>query len=836
MAEDHLLGAAGRIADGEVVDWVSVTATLRTDEDRAIADELAVLAQIAASHRQLHQLLPAALDTPAHLMPDRARWGHLDLLNIVGRGSYGTVYRAWDTRLERLVALKLFHGAADPETVMQEGRMLARLRHENVVTVYGADVIDGVAGLWMELVHGDTIDRIVRKQGPMSPRDAAIVGVDIAKAIGAVHAAALLHCDIKAQNVVRENTGRVVLMDFGAGRLAPEAHDGDQLSDVAGTPRYMAPELFHSYSKATRGTDLYSFGVLLYYMVSGKFPVDGKTLGELRQAHTEGQMRPLPSVRPDVPPALAAIVARAIDPDPEQRPASADEMQAVLAPIATEPEPERRASPFEWWWLAIGASVAALAIALLSPLFRTPVTTLPAGQSIAVLPIRNLTGDPSKQYLADGLTEVLVAHLARLPGLEVASSATTVTLRGSTDDEKAMAEKLGVRLLLAGSVLQADDRIALSVQLTDPHTGRTIWGSTLERLPSTILSARSEIASLVAARLALSAPAVDTVTRQQPSAEAQDVYLRGLAELHSRLNANQARAVELFGRAVALEPAWADPLAYLAFAQQMTIEFGNPLNRSTAAAVVRANALKAMQLDPSLSMAHTALSAVQAYHDWDLPSAEASLRQAIAVDPQDGLARGRLAFLLAARGRLQEAITEAQTARDREPMVPERHGVLGMVHYYARDWPAALKDMERALVLNPQFAVAHLGKGLVVGASGQPDEAVASIQRALAIAENPGWVAALGVTCARAAMAPCTSGALQRLRELERQGAFVSIDQYAYIAGFRNEFDEAFRLLDEAVDRRMTNVMWLAVDPRADPLRNDPRFDRLVARMGFVSR
>ena len=151
-------------------------------------------------------------------MPDRARWGHLDLLNIVGRGSYGTVYRAWDTRLERLVALKLFHGVSDPDVVMQEGRMLARVRHEHVVTVYGADMIDGVAGLWMELVHGETLEQLVKARGPMNAVEAATLGADVAAALGAVHAAGLLHCDIKAQNVVQEAGGRVVLMDLGAGR------------------------------------------------------------------------------------------------------------------------------------------------------------------------------------------------------------------------------------------------------------------------------------------------------------------------------------------------------------------------------------------------------------------------------------------------------------------------------------------------------------------------------------------------------------------------------------------------------------------------------------------
>ena len=159
-----------------------------------------------------------------------------------------------------------------------------------------------------------------------------------------------------------------------------------------------------------------------------------------------------------------------------------------------------------------------------------------------------------------------------------------------------------------------------------------------------------------------------------------------------------------------------------------------------------------------------------------------------------------------------------------------------MVHYYAREWAAATADFDRALALTPQFAVAHLGKGLALGASGQHDEAIASIQRALAMAENPGWLAALGVTCARAGAAPCVSDALQRIRQLEARGAFVSIDNHAYIAGYRNQPDEAFRLLNEAVDRRMTNVLWLAVDPRADALRADPRFDRIITRMGLVQR
>jgi serine/threonine-protein kinase len=499
VADEPLLATAARIADGEVIDWGSITSGLPSEEERAVAEELALVAQIAAGHRQLHQLLPVAADTPANLMPDRARWGHLDLLNVVGRGSYGTVYRAWDTRLERLVALKLFHGAANPEVVMQEGRMLARMRHENVVTVYGADVCDGVAGIWMELVHGRTLESMVKAEGPMAAREAAAVGVDVARALGAVHAAGLVHCDVKAQNVVREAAGRVVLMDFGAGRPAPEYQDDDQVSDVAGTPRYMAPELFRAGTKPTRASDIYSFGVLLYFLLSGRYPVEGKTLGQLRRAHEAGEGRSVADAMRGLPAPLVDAVNKAIARDPQHRLESAD-LVAVLAPIAAASAAARRSPRVVPWWMA-AAGLAAVAIALMVLLGRPAWFSPPPPNSLAVMPIRNLTGDPSKQYLADGLTELLVAQLARVPGVDVASPATVATLRGSTDTNRALAGALGVRLLLAGSIVQVENRVRVNVTLDDPRAGRVVWATEQERAPESIVRAGEEIAKLVAARL-----------------------------------------------------------------------------------------------------------------------------------------------------------------------------------------------------------------------------------------------------------------------------------------------------------------------------------------------
>ncbi len=240
--------------------------------------------QIAVGHRQLHQLLPVAADTPPHLMPDRARWGHLDLLNVVGRGSYGMVYRAWDTRLERLVALKLFHGASNPDAVMQEGRMLARMRHENVVTVYGADVIDGVAGIWMELVHGQTLDYIVKAPARCRAREAARSAPTWRARSARCMPRACCTATSRRRTWCARASGRVVLMDLGAGRLAPEARDDGDRSPMSPARRATWRRSCSCRApSATKASDIYSFGVLIYYLLSGGFPVEGKTLGELRR-------------------------------------------------------------------------------------------------------------------------------------------------------------------------------------------------------------------------------------------------------------------------------------------------------------------------------------------------------------------------------------------------------------------------------------------------------------------------------------------------------------------------------------------------------------------------
>ncbi len=825
MAIDPLMDVAGAIADGETPDWTSVTSRLSSDDDRSVADQLAEVARIAAAHQQLHQLLPATGDAASFAWGERSRWGHLELLDIVGRGSYGTVYRAWDTRLERLVALKLFHRAPHPDAVMLEGRMLARVRHENVVTVYGADVIDDVAGIWMELVHGRTLDQVVKEDGALAARDAAKIGVDVAKALGAIHGAQLLHCDVKAQNVVRDDSGRVVLMDMGAGRVMPDPDD-DRLSDVTGTPRYMAPELFHSGGNATRASDVYSLGVLLYYLASGRFPVEGKSLVDLKQAHVEGRVTALTDARPGLPAAYLSTVTRSLDPFPAQRPASAAEIERLLTPVAAPPV--RLIAKWQTWVLAVVVGALALVVG------RDVLTPVAPVRSIAVLPIRNLTGDPSKAYFADGLTDVLISNLARIRALRVPSFEAVAPFRDKADRAGDVAKQLGAELLLAGSITQADTKFRMAVQLIDPATGTVKWGEELTREASGVMSAQAEVARLVADRLALTLGQDEqrSLLPRTIDPRAQDAYLRALTIRRSK-PLEPLEPARLFREATEIEPAFAQAWAELALVERQLAGSSANADRMGHSALARQMANRALQLDPRVVAAYTALGTIQFYDEWNFAAAEKTFRAALAIDPSDGMIRQRFSMLLAARGRLDEAIAVAQECVRVEPSLPIRHTSLGVVYYYARDFARANAEFRLALALRPGFPTAYFGLGWLAAVKGQYDEAIANVERGLAASDSIAWQIDLARIYAAAGRTDDKTRILAAVSDREKAGEKYGIDYLGYIAAAEGRLDEALDYLNRAVDERSANVLWMMVDPRVDSLRSDPRFDQLLKKTGL---
>lgn len=322
---DDLTRLAEAVSDGDPVDWGAAESNAG-EWERRIVRELRIVSEIAQLHRTHPTPLDVTTDLPVHNV-----WAHLTLREVIGRGAYGTVYRAWDPQLDREVALKLLSEAdhrADASVVVEEGRLLAKVRHRGVVTVFGAARADGHVGLWMELIEGRTLEEVLQQQGRFSAREAALIGVDVCEALAAVHSAGLLHRDIKAQNVMRDRSGRIVLMDFGSGRLR-ELRGDAPVADLAGTPLYMAPELFKG-ERASVQSDVYSVGVLLYRLVTGSFPVVARSLAEVREGHAQGRVRRLRDERSDLPAAFVHIVERALSPDKTRRYESAGALELAL--------------------------------------------------------------------------------------------------------------------------------------------------------------------------------------------------------------------------------------------------------------------------------------------------------------------------------------------------------------------------------------------------------------------------------------------------------------------------------------------------------------------------
>jgi TolB-like protein len=482
---------AGAILDGRTVDW---DAESEVGPDRLIVPYLREVARIVALYRNA-----GASRSSGSVAVEPFAWGHLGVRERIGLGAFGEVYRAWDSKLDRDVALKLLAedrslpdgGAA----ILEEGRLLARVHHRNVVSIYGADRIDGRVGLWMELIDGETLQQAMERGRAFTPADAVRIGLELASAIGAVHDAGLLHRDVKPQNIMLARDGRVVLMDFGTGY---DARTGEP-TGLSGTPLYLAPELLGGHPPSV-ATDVYSVGVVLFFLLTRTHPVRAETLTELYAAH-QGRTAPdVRQLRPDVPRALALAIARALDPEPSRRQATAHALAAELTAI--------------YGGLLNLAMVASVALGW----SRAPAPGNASNDSgrtlqlagfrpvLAVLPLQALDVEPGSNEFVDGLTDRIIHTLAGIAGLEVRSRASALAFSNTPRDLAEVAERLGVNLVLVGTVRRLDRRALVDVQLVQVPNRASLWSGQFDGGLADIPAVEDQISRAIATRLGLMVP------------------------------------------------------------------------------------------------------------------------------------------------------------------------------------------------------------------------------------------------------------------------------------------------------------------------------------------
>jgi TolB-like protein/Tfp pilus assembly protein PilF len=843
-------GALGRlaasVADGSPVDWSHVESEVAPRERRLVR-HLRLVENIATLYRSI----PDLDETIEDQLPGGPRWGRLVLLDRIGQGTSCDVHRAFDADLHRHVALKLLHeeraGRGAHDRILQEARRLARVRHQHVVQVFGAEQHDDRVGLWMELVEGESLDQIVRTRGPFGAREASGIGQDVCSALASVHAAGLLHRDVKAQNVLREEGGRIVLMDFGTGEELQR--DGGK-ARLVGTPLYLAPEIFAG-KPASVQSDLYSVGVLLFYLVTGEFPLAAASMEQLAAAQGRRQVRHLRDVRPDLPSGFVQVIDRALEHEPAARYQTAGEMEAALRdlPGAFQPVKLVDAKPPAYSRRAVVAgSIAAMLVLVVGLIAWLRVANPPAATTagltrIAVLPMKDLSRAPSP-YLADALTDQLIATLGQIQALRVTAPGSVGRFKGVTTPEGEIAKQLGVDALVEGTVTSEQTapneplRARVDTRVVRAGVAAPLWTGSIEWVAgdSQALQAGLTRAIAKAVNAALTpgeAGRIDAARQTNPNAE--EAYLRGRAELMGYGPDAARRALQAFQRALNFDSKHAGAYAGASRAYVVLGQFGM-ISEADARQSALAAARAAVELNDDLAEAHRALADLSFFFDWDWAAAEREYRKTLDLNPSFSRARLTYAELLAVLGRFPEAFKQTDVARSLDPQSSEVSTSNAVVLLYARKYDEAGALIQRALLDQPGSAGALVVRARVDEAQGRYAEALDAINRA-AEASGGGGVAVQVARLQLLARVGQPDEARAGLAVLEQQSAArkirLSHRDRAYVrlalgdeSGACDEFEQSF-------DERESALRWVSVDPRVDQLRGNPRFKSILKRMGL---
>ena len=743
--------------------------------------------------------------------------------SVLGEGGMGTVYRAVDTKLNRRVAIKVLSNeladAAARRRFQREARMASSLNHPHIVMVHDVGEWEGRQYLVTELVDGGTLkDWAAVKKRPW--REVVELVTGVADGLAAAHAAGILHRDIKPQNVLVSKSGYAKLADFGLAKLetpfspAPDAETRTltetQAGVVVGTIAYMSPEQASGQRLGAR-SDVFSFGVLLYEMLTGRRPFEGRSGLEVLRAIMDA---PAPPLGNEIPQPVRAVVEKALEKNPAERYQTMQEMVVDLRRLLRQTE----AAPKRTWKLA--AAGAALAIAGLAAWRYWPAGGGAARvRTIAVLPLQNLSGDPSQEAFSDGTTEALISDLSQIHALAVISRASVMRFKGTTKTIREIAHELPADVFVTGSWQRAGGRVRVSAQLINASTERNIWAMAYDRDNADVLKLEAEVAQAIASEI--NAQVTPEESKRLSSAKsvnpaAHDEFLLGqyLSWKSSPTPEDFKQSIAHFKKAIQIDSSYAP--AYAGLSMAWTMSYGaSYTDFREGIGPASSNALLALQLDPDLALAHGAIAHVDSVFQWDWAGAEREFRRALQLNPDSLEACYCFAVFLTSQGRFPEAMDDLEHAVKVNPLSADLEGQYGRTLVFARKPEEAIPHLLRAKELDPQNALNYAFLARALEAAGKKEEALKLVRPFGATAPFALAEALLG---RRADALKVVHG----LRD-PMDGATV----YAALG----DASRAVELIATALDQREFRAEFIKVDPAFDSLRSDPRFQAQVARL-----
>ena len=759
----------------------------------------------------------------------------------LGHGGTATVYLAQDLKHGRSVAVKVLRpelaAALGAERFLREIEIAARLTHPHILPLHDSGEAAGFLYYVMPFVQGESLrDRLHRE--PQLPIDEAVkIAREVATALSHAHSQDVVHRDIKPENILVSG-GEAVVADFGIAR-AIVAAGAETLTDTGlavGTPGYMSPEQATGAMQLDGRSDVYSLGCVLYEMLAGHPPFLGTTAQEILARHSLDAVPPLRTIRPELPEAVELAVRKALAKSPADRFATAAAFSEAMTQASTPPSFARRAAR-PAVFVAAGVAAFVTGYALLT---RPPSSSDEPGQSIAVLPFKNIGGDVNNEPFSDGMTDEITTALGKVEGLRVAARSAAFRFKGKNVVPEEIGRQLHVLYVLDGGVRMGGNRRRVSAQLINVARGNEIWAEEYDRdaRDRDVFVVQDEItrAIVAALRVHLSGPASAALAEHATvSPEAHDLYLQGRYFFARRDSASLRKAQDYFERAIQKDSSYALAWAGLSDAYSHIGVFGYVPPRAVYAKA-KAAALQALALDSTLAGAHTSLGFIALFYDWDWPTAGRQFDRALALDPRYPDAHLFHGWYFVATNRMDDAIREVQTAVNLEPFSSVNNARLSSMLFLARRYDEALAQSLRVLELD-SLVPGPAGRGDLARAYlwlGRCAESLAALEgRPVFSAIFSGGL--LGYAYARCGRRAQALAELDRLGAVAREGRYVSHYALAMIHAGLGDNEQALAELDSAYVERAWAMFTLRVDPAFDGLRADPRFSRLLKKVGLVS-